>query len=90
MARFSCAYLDKSELDLNKLNEKAKKVELKKIAKRLGISAGTVSIYLSEVEKYSHIKVPKDFVDAILLKAKETQQKNEEIVKSLNEQINSF
>ncbi len=90
MSKFSGVYLPKSELELGGLNEKAKKVDIKKLAKKLGITNSLVTIYLSTKEKYANIKVPQKFVDKLLEFYDETKKDNSEIATALNNKINAL
>lgn len=89
MSKFSGAYLPKSELELGGLNEKAKKINIKKLAKGLGITNSLVTMYLSTKENYASIKVPQKFVDKLLELHDKTEKDNLKIVSKLNNKINA-
>lgn len=68
---FKCIYLDKKDIDLKTLIEKAAPLDIGAIAKELEINPMTAYGYTSSSKRYAKVKVPQVFIDKILAKIKE-------------------
>jgi predicted transcriptional regulator len=89
MSKFTCPYLYKWDIDMDKLNEKASRVDIKEIASILDVSAEMTSMYLSTKDQYIKIKIPQDFIDLVISKYEIAKELSDSIAKQVNDKLNS-